>query len=102
MITLVYGLGFGFVLVLLVVPALVAMQEDIGKQMRALRRMLKLRHRGARGAAAGHRGTALALAALFVATLGWVLVTGGLPGGLLPDAGAAVSPRPGCSLPEPG
>ncbi len=41
-ITLVYGLGFGMVLVLLVVPALMAMQQDVGKQFRALRRSLRL------------------------------------------------------------
>ena len=54
-ITLVYGLGFGFVLVLLVVPALVAMQEDMGKQLRALRRLMRARRpvRPRRGA--GHR-----------------------------------------------
>ncbi|NNE52216.1 MAG: efflux RND transporter permease subunit [Sulfitobacter sp.] len=37
-ITLVYGLGFGMFLVLLVVPALVAAQHDISRQMRAMRR----------------------------------------------------------------
>jgi hypothetical protein len=37
-ITLVYGLGFGMVLVLLVVPAILAMQQDFGQQVRALRR----------------------------------------------------------------
>ncbi len=82
-ITLVYGLGFGFVLVLLVVPALVAAQEDLGKQLRALRRMMTLRHRGARRAALATGATAAALFALFAATLGWTLATGALPGGLL-------------------
>ncbi len=81
-ITLVYGLGFGFFLVLLVVPALVAVQEDVGKQIRALRRMMGLKHRRARGAALGTTGVALVLAALFAATLGWVMVTGALPFGL--------------------
>jgi Cu/Ag efflux pump CusA len=37
-ITLVYGLGFGMVIVLLVVPAILAMQQDFGQQVRALRR----------------------------------------------------------------
>lgn len=37
-ITLVYGLGFGVLLVLLVVPALVAVQHDIARQIRAMRR----------------------------------------------------------------
>ncbi len=40
-ITLVYGLGFGFVLVLAVVPALVAIQADISTQTRSLRRALR-------------------------------------------------------------
>ncbi|MEO0402368.1 MAG: efflux RND transporter permease subunit [Pseudomonadota bacterium] len=39
-ITLVYGLGFGMILVLLVVPALVAVQHDVGRQIRAMRRGL--------------------------------------------------------------
>ncbi|WP_299624935.1 efflux RND transporter permease subunit [uncultured Tateyamaria sp.] len=42
-ITLVYGLGFGMVLVLLVVPALVAVQHDVGRQIQAMRRGLALR-----------------------------------------------------------
>ena len=37
-ITLVYGLGFGMVLVLLVVPSLLAVQADIQRQVTALRR----------------------------------------------------------------
>ncbi|MFT6675473.1 MAG: multidrug efflux pump subunit AcrB [Sulfitobacter sp.] len=37
-ITLVYGLGFGMVLVLLVVPALIAAQHDISRQIAAMRR----------------------------------------------------------------
>ncbi|MCP1168093.1 efflux RND transporter permease subunit, partial [Limimaricola sp. ASW11-118] len=36
-ITLVYGLGFGMFLVLLVVPALIAVQADLGRATRALR-----------------------------------------------------------------
>lgn len=89
-ITLVYGLGFGFVLVLLVVPALVAAQEDVAKQVRALRRMTRLRHRGTHGAAFAMSLTAVALAALFAVTVGWALVAGGLPGGVL-GGGIAVA-----------
>ncbi len=37
-ITLVYGLGFGLFLVLLVVPALIAIQADVTRQIQALRR----------------------------------------------------------------
>lgn len=39
-ITLSYGLGFGLVLVLLIVPSLLAMQTDVKVRMQALRRML--------------------------------------------------------------
>ncbi len=84
-VTLVYGLGFGFVLVLLIVPALVAAQADLRRQMRALRRMFRLRHRGTRGAALTVSLTGVALAVLFARTLGWTLVTGGLPGDLLAE-----------------
>ncbi len=42
-ITLVYGLGFGMVLVLLVVPALMAMQHDLMRIWLALRRSLRAR-----------------------------------------------------------
>ncbi len=41
-ITLVYGLGFGMVLVLVLVPALVAMQQDVGRFARALRRAFRV------------------------------------------------------------
>ena len=48
-ITLVYGLGFGMILVLLVVPALLAMQLDVRRQMKGLTRALRApgRDRGA-------------------------------------------------------
>ncbi|WP_456391058.1 efflux RND transporter permease subunit [Profundibacter sp.] len=77
-ITLVYGLGFGLVLVLLLVPALLAMQQDFGRQFRALRRAS---HSGRRGAMVGVATVAVALgmALLFGATLGSVLVQGTLP-----------------------
>lgn len=45
-ITLVYGLGFGMLLVLLVVPALVAAQHDVGRQISAMRRGLRAPARG--------------------------------------------------------
>jgi multidrug efflux pump subunit AcrB len=41
-ITLCYGLGFGVVLVLLVTPALVAMQRDVRASLRSLRRVVRL------------------------------------------------------------
>jgi multidrug efflux pump subunit AcrB len=77
-ITLVYGLGFGLVLVLLVVPALLAMQEDVARQMHAMRRALAAPVR-ARWIALVTGGAALALMLLFAGTLGVVLATGSLP-----------------------
>ncbi|WP_050528105.1 efflux RND transporter permease subunit [Pseudorhodobacter aquimaris] len=73
-ITLVYGLGFGMVLVLLLVPAVLAVQADFGRQLGALRRGLRAR-------AAPHLrlllwGALVAVAAWFALTLGGVLVTG--------------------------
>ena len=75
-ITLVYGLGFGFVLVLLVVPALVAVQHDLGSLTTAARRGLRFRRTGVRALMGG--AFALVLGWLAV-TLGWVAVTGALP-----------------------
>jgi multidrug efflux pump subunit AcrB len=43
-VTLVFGLGFGMVLVLLIVPSIMAMQADIGRQVRAAKRGLRARH----------------------------------------------------------
>ena len=77
-ITLAYGLGFGLVLVLLVVPALMAAQADIGRAFRSLRRGVTAPRR-AGGLVAGLAGTVLVL---FGATLGWTVVTGAVPGGL--------------------
>ncbi|NIZ08297.1 efflux RND transporter permease subunit [Pseudooceanicola sp. HF7] len=73
-ITLVYGLGFGMVLVLFVVPALVAMQHDLMRMRQALSRALRSRR------ASGLRvlnwaGVAL-MAVWFAATLGPALWQG--------------------------
>ena len=74
-ITLVYGLGFGMVLVLLVVPALLAAQHDIGTRVASAHRAVAQPRRG------GMAGmSALTLAALtaawFALTLGAQIVTG--------------------------
>ncbi len=74
-ITLVYGLGFGLLIVLLVIPALVAMQEDIKRFRKAylfaLRSQNKLIQRSF---------VSLTLAIIFwgVLTLGFILVSGSL------------------------
>ena len=78
-ITLVYGLGFGLVLVLLVVPALLAIGHDIGRTVRASRRATQGRAPGMRLA----MGAVWAgVAAWFAATLGTAIVTGALPSAL--------------------
>jgi predicted RND superfamily exporter protein len=64
-ITLVYGLGFGMILVLLVVPALVAAQHDIARQIEAMRRGLR----------APARGLQVGLLALWAMILGWGALT---------------------------
>jgi len=72
-ITLVYGLGFGMVLVLLVVPALLAMQHDIARMRAATMRAFRAPAGGLRAA----NGAAAALiAGWFAATLGAAIVTG--------------------------
>jgi multidrug efflux pump subunit AcrB len=92
-ITLVYGLGFGLIIVMLVVPSIIAMQQDIGRQILAFRRAMAVAAR-APVLLAGVGLAALAVAALFVATIGAVLVTGGIYSplaGLLPAMAAGMS-----------
>ncbi|PWE32308.1 acriflavine resistance protein B [Maritimibacter sp. 55A14] len=87
-ITLCYGLGFGLVLVLLVVPSLLAVQLDLKRQRLALVRLLRAQGvpRAPRLLVAGAGAGALAL---FAGTLGAVLTTGALPGPLAGLAGQA-------------
>ncbi len=70
-ITLVYGLGFGMVLVLLVVPALMALQHDVARMLRAA-----ARGRRARGLSGLINGVGALVLAWGAVTLGWVAVTG--------------------------
>ena len=78
-ITLVYGLGFGMVLVLLVVPSLMAMQHDVRRQMQSVRRALG----GRAGLAGVTTQIVAALGAIwFALTIGWTFVTGALPAAL--------------------
>ena len=75
-ITLVYGLAFGMIMVLLVVPALVAMQNDVARQTAAFRRGLRMRSSAVRvGISAG----LAAILGWLGATLGAVIVQGQLP-----------------------
>lgn len=64
-ITLVYGLGFGVLLVLLVVPALLAIQNDVVRPLTALKRALRGPDRLARWA----------VVTCGISTLGWLGVT---------------------------
>jgi multidrug efflux pump subunit AcrB len=80
-ITLSYGLGFGMLLVLILVPAILAMGEDMASLSAALRRLLRLPARK-RGRSAGLAGLS-ALTAVVVwggATMGWQIASGALPG----------------------
>lgn len=74
-ITLVYGLGFGVVMVLFVVPALLASGQDISQSLRAGRRALRAGRRGGATTLAA-AGLALVLAGWFGVTLGAQLATG--------------------------
>lgn len=78
-VTLSYGLGFGMVLVLIVVPALAAVQADVGRTLQALRRGL-----WRDGPARGPLGLATALVgAGFLALLLPFVATGAAPGWLV-------------------
>jgi multidrug efflux pump subunit AcrB len=77
-ITLCYGLGFGMILVLIVVPALMAMQADLARARAAFRRAFRGGSRAAGPAGAAVRAAAAAMAVLFAATLGWALATGAM------------------------
>ncbi len=70
-ITLVYGLGFGMLLVLLLVPALLAILNDLSRPITAMRRALRARDRMIRGALAG---TGLVLMLWFGVTMVWPAV----------------------------
>ena len=75
-ITLVYGLGFGLFLVVLVVPALLAIGHDFGRTFRAARRASSGRAPGMQ-VASGLVGVGAAV--WFAATMGAVIVTGAMP-----------------------
>ncbi|WP_407494681.1 efflux RND transporter permease subunit [Pseudooceanicola sp. MF1-13] len=76
-ITLVYGLGFGMVLVLMIVPALMAVQDDIGRLVRSWRRGMRADR--ARPLRAVTLGASAATGLWLIATMGWTLWSGSLP-----------------------
>jgi hypothetical protein len=72
-VTLVFGLAFGLVLVLLVVPVMLAMQADVARHVKAARRALRAGPRAVRWPVLlGSLGAI----GLFAATLGPVLIAG--------------------------
>jgi predicted RND superfamily exporter protein len=75
-VTLVYGLGFGMVLVLMVVPALMAMQDDWARQVGAARRALRASGDGALPARLSSSVSAFVSMVLFAALILPVVVTG--------------------------
>ncbi|WP_300012646.1 efflux RND transporter permease subunit [uncultured Roseobacter sp.] len=75
-VTLVYGLGFGMVIVLLLVPALVAVQHDISRQINAMRRGLTAPVSTVRYGFAALWAVVLLWGGL---TLGWAIFYGVLP-----------------------
>ncbi|WP_170469116.1 efflux RND transporter permease subunit [Ruegeria arenilitoris] len=70
-ITLVYGLGFGMLLVLLLVPALLAILNDLSRPMTAMRRAARAPDRVVQGALAC---TGLAMFVWFALTMVWPAV----------------------------
>lgn len=80
-ITLIYGLGFGMFLVLLIVPSLIAIQTDIGKMLGTLRRLWH--GRGRTAAKPAVRVTGLAAGAMLLAFVGSVAIWGATNGAIL-------------------
>ena len=93
-ITLAYGLGFGMVLVLLIVPSLLAAGHDMSRVVQSLRRSLRMPSRQVGLAMRAVPVVALALVVgAFAITMGWTLVTdvaGPLTAILFADAGASM------------
>ncbi|RPE66272.1 multidrug efflux pump subunit AcrB [Pacificibacter maritimus] len=77
-ITLVYGLGFGMVIVLLLVPSILAMQVDVGRFITAFSRAVKQPRRLGRSFAA-IGGSLIFTVVWFALTLGVTAVSGALP-----------------------
>ncbi len=94
-ITLVYGLGFGMVLVLMLVPALLAILGDVARPMAAMRRAFRAPDRVVRAAV---RSTGAALVLWLGVTMAWPALMGepvGALSGLYGSDGAATVLRMG-------
>jgi len=79
-VTLVYGLGFGMFLVLLVVPSFIAMQYDVRRRVDAYKRGLAFRARGPRYILLALSGV---VGLWLLATLGYAAVNGTWLGALV-------------------
>ncbi|MEJ6639640.1 MAG: efflux RND transporter permease subunit [Octadecabacter sp.] len=89
-VTLVYGLGFGMVLVLFIVPSLLAMQGDVGVQIGSAKRGFTS---STRGIAIPTRAAVFGTAALFALSVAPMMLTGApLPilAGVLPMLNAGI------------
>jgi hypothetical protein len=75
-ITLVYGLGFGLLIVLLVIPAVVAMQEDIRRLRKAYSFALRSQNKFIQRSFLSLTFSVIIWAGL---TLGFMLVSGSFP-----------------------
>jgi multidrug efflux pump subunit AcrB len=80
-VTLVFGLGFGMALVLIIVPSLIAIQNDFKRFRVSLLTGLTMRNLKIR---ALFVGSTLAICAWLLATMGWVIMFDRLPSGLQP------------------
>jgi multidrug efflux pump subunit AcrB len=92
-ITLVFGLGFGMILVLIVVPSLIAIQRDVLTEFVAFRRMMATGSK-ARMPKMLVQVTTLAMLAWGLVTLGSVIFSGAMPDtmvALLPMLGQVTS-----------
>lgn len=90
-ITLVYGLGFGMVLVLFIVPSLMAMQGDVSVQVQSAKRAIKS---GERGIAIPMRVATLGVGALFAVLVVPTMMPGAVPASfvaILPSMGTAMA-----------
>lgn len=81
-ITLVFGLGFGMVLVLLVVPSFIAIQRDVRTEFVALKRMMTTGDR-ARGPRSVVQATAFVSLLWGLVTIGSVIADGAMPAFLI-------------------
>jgi multidrug efflux pump subunit AcrB len=91
-ITLVFGLGFGMVLVLLVVPAVLAVQDDVARAFAALRRSIRQGPKGLRPIL-GASVAGMLVAALLLPFQ--VALTGSLPSWLSPLGPGVTDRSPG-------